>query len=43
MININDFKDQMDSVDLMLLSEDNIGNIAWELFQTLKNNGLIKE
>lgn len=22
--------------------EDNIGNIAWELFQTLKNNGLVK-
>lgn len=39
----DDFKDQMDSVDLMLLSEDNIGNIAWSLFQTLSEKGLVNK
>ena len=38
----DDFKDQMDSVDLMLLSEDNIGNIAWKLYNTLSHRGLVE-
>lgn len=40
--NYDDYKDQLDSIDLMLLTENNIGGIAFELFKDLRDKGLVE-
>lgn len=37
-----DYKNQMDSVDLQLLKEENIGNIAWEFYKNMAETGLVR-
>lgn len=39
--NYDDYKDQLDSIDLMLLTENNIGGLAFELYKDLRDKGLV--